>query len=274
MFPVVFNIGPVQIHAYTVCILSAFIAVGILSYHEAKRRFRLTDETLMIGSIGLIGAIVGAKVGMLVFLGPGEFWRLLPTIPAHGSTLFGGIAGGYLAVTLTERLLHVEKCTGDLIAPFLPLGQAIGRLGNFLAGDAYGVPSSLPWAVSQAGAYRHPVQLYELVLDLALFAFLFRRRLVSFRDGELFQIYMIGYSVIRFPLEFLRYQPTPVPFLGLTLVQWLCLAGVAGFGTQYYLRRRGPQKNGPGPATAIASTGAVAQMRSGTARTTEKQEVR
>jgi phosphatidylglycerol:prolipoprotein diacylglycerol transferase len=243
VFPVVFSLGPVQIHAYTVCFLTTFIVVGVLAYHEAKRRFRLTDETLMVGSAGLVGAIVGAKLGMLVFLGPQEFWRLLPTIPAHGSTLFGGIAGGYLAVTVTERLLHVEKCTGDLIAPFLPLGQAIGRLGNFLAGDAYGVPSSLPWAVHQAGASRHPVQLYELALDLVLFVFLFRRRLVSFRDGELFQIYMVGYSIIRFPMEFLRYQPTPVPFLGLTLVQWLCVASAAGFGAQY-LRRRGPAMTG------------------------------
>jgi phosphatidylglycerol:prolipoprotein diacylglycerol transferase len=247
MFPVVFNIGPVGIHAYTACFLAAFIVVAVLAFGEAKRRLRLTDETLVVGSVGLVGAIVGAKVGMLVFLGAQEFWRLLPTIPAHGSTLFGGIAGGYLAVVVAERLMHVDKCTGDLIAPFLPLGQAIGRLGNFLAGDAYGVPASLPWAVDQAGALRHPVQLYELVLDLALFAILFRRRLVSFRDGELFQLYMIGYSIIRFPLEFLRYQPTPVPFLGLTLVQWLCIASAAGFGAQYYLRRRGPALTAASP---------------------------
>jgi phosphatidylglycerol:prolipoprotein diacylglycerol transferase len=181
---------------------------------------------------------------MLAFLGPAEFWRLLPTIPSHGSTLFGGLIGGYIAVTVTEHLTHVDRCTGDLIAPFLPLGQAIGRLGNFLAGDAYGLPTSSPWAVYQAGAYRHPVQLYELVLDLALFAFLFRRRYVSFRDGELFQMYIVGYSLIRFPLEFLRYQPTPVPFLGLTLVQWVCIAAVLGFGYQLYRRRKGANLTG------------------------------
>jgi phosphatidylglycerol:prolipoprotein diacylglycerol transferase len=218
--------------------LTAFLVTGWLAYREAKRRGRLTEETLIVGSVGLVGAVVGAKLGMLVFLGPAEFWRLLPTIPAHGSTLVGGMFGGYLAVTLTERALHVDRCTGDLIAPFLPLGQAIGRLGNFLAADAYGIPTSLPWAVHQAGAYRHPVQLYEAVLDLALFAFLLRRRRVSFRDGELFQMYIIGYSLIRFPLEFLRYQPTPVPFLGLTLVQWLCIGALLWFGYQLYAQRK------------------------------------
>ena len=238
MFPLVFNVGPAQIHAYTVCFLAAFVVVGWLSYREAKRRLRLTEETLMVGSVGLVGAVLGAKLGMLMFLGPAEFWRLLPTIPSHGSTLFGGLIGGYLAVTLTERLMHVERCTGDLIAPFLPLGQAIGRLGNFLAGDAYGLPASLPWSVYQAGALRHPVQIYELLLDLILFAFLLRRRHVSFRDGELFQMYMVGYSIIRFPMESLRYQPTPVPFLNLTLVQWLCIASVLWFGFQLYHGRR------------------------------------
>lgn len=236
--PIIFKIGPFEIPAYTICVLTAFLVTGWLAYREAKRRGRLNEDTLMVGSLGLLGAVVGAKLGMLVFLGPTEFWRLLSSIPAHGSTLVGGIFGGYLAVTLTERALHIDRCTGDLIAPFLPLGQAIGRLGNFLAADAYGIPAQLPWSVYQAGAYRHPVQLYEAVLDLALLAFLLWRRRISFRDGELFQMYMIGYSLIRFPLEFLRYQPTPVPFLGLTLVQWLCIGALIWFGAQFYIQRK------------------------------------
>ncbi len=239
MRPVLFSIGPFEIHSYTVCMLTAFLVVGWLTYREAKRRMRLTEATLMVGSIGLLGAVVGAKLSMLVFLGPAEFWRLLPTIPFHGSALAGGITGGYIAIVLAERALHMDRCTGDLVAPFLPLGQAIGRLGNFLAGDAFGVPISLPWAVYQAGAYRHPAHLYELVLNLILFAFLWRRRYVSFRNGELFRMYIVGYALIRFPLEFLRYQPTPVDFLGLTLVQWLCIGAVLGFGYQLYLQRKG-----------------------------------
>ena len=78
--------------------------------------------------------MLGAKLSMIVFLGPAEFWRQLPTIPSHGAALTGALIGGYLAVVLAERLLKVDRCTGDLVAPFLPLGQAIGRLGNFLAG--------------------------------------------------------------------------------------------------------------------------------------------
>ena len=239
MRPILFSIGPVEVHAYTVCMLTAVLLGGWLTYREAKRRMRLTEETLMVGSVGLVGGVIGAKLSMLVFLGPTDFWRLLPTIPAQGAALTGALIGGYIAVVLAERVLKVERCTGDLVAPFIPLSQAIGRLGNFLAGDAYGTPTSLPWAVHQAGANRHPAQLYELALDLLLFAVLWRWRYRSFRDGELFRIYVVGYAIIRFPLEFLRYQPTPLDFLGLTLVQWLCVAAVLGFGYQLYLQRKG-----------------------------------
>ena len=239
MKPLAFDVGPVQIHAYTVCIMVAVLVAGWLTYREAGRRMRLTEDTLMVGSVGLLCGVIGAKLSMIVFLGPAEFWRQLPTIPSHGAALTGALVGGYIGVVLSERVLGVRRCTGDLVAPFIPLGQAIGRLGNFLAADAYGAPTSLPWAVYQAGAYRHPAALYEMALDLVLFAFLWRRRLASFRDGELFRMYIVGYALIRFPMEFLRYQPTPRDFLGLTLVQWLCIAAVIGFGYQLYAQRKG-----------------------------------
>jgi phosphatidylglycerol---prolipoprotein diacylglyceryl transferase len=244
MRPILFYLGPVTISSYTFCMLAAFLIVGWLAYSEAKRRGRLNEDTLVVGSVAMLAGILGAKLSMLVFLGPIEFWRELPTILAHGSALFGGLTVAFFAVMITEYALKIERCTGDLIAPFLPLGQAIGRMGNFLAGDAYGSPSSLPWSVYQAGAYRHPAQLYELVLDLLLFAFLYRRRYSSFRDGELFSLYIAGYSLIRFPLEFLRYQPTPLDFLGLTLVQWMCLAGFLWSSYRLYnLRRASPGMN-------------------------------
>jgi phosphatidylglycerol:prolipoprotein diacylglycerol transferase len=239
LHPTLFSYGPIQIQSYTVCILIAVILGGWLTYREARRRQRLSEDLLVVAAVGLIGGVLGAKISMLVFLGPAEFLRLLPTLPSHGAAWTGALIGGYLGVVLAERSFKMDRCTGDLVAPFLPLGQAIGRLGNFLAGDAYGVPTSLPWGVYQAGANRHPAQLYELALDLLLFAFLWKWRYRSFRDGELFRIYVVGYALIRFPLEFLRYQPTPRPLFDLTLVQWLCIAGLLGFGYQLFLQRRG-----------------------------------
>jgi phosphatidylglycerol---prolipoprotein diacylglyceryl transferase len=237
--PIVFSYGPLEIQSYTVCMLAVVLLGGWLTYREAQRRGRLNEDTLMVGAEGLLAGVIGAKGSMVIFLGPGDFWRLLPTIPSHGAAWTGALIGGYLGVVLTERVLKVKGCAGDLVAPFIPLSMAIGRLGNFLAGDAYGTLTSLPWYLYQAGAYRHPVQLYELVFDLALFAILWSWRHRATRDGQLFRMYVVGYAIIRFLLEFLRYQPTPQAFLGLTLVQWLCIVAVLGFGYQLFLNWKG-----------------------------------
>ncbi len=239
MSPILFSFGPVEVHSYTVFMLTAVLLVGYLTYREARRRMRFDERTLAVGTIALAGGVVGAKLGMLVFLGPAEFWRQLPDLPAHGATFTGALIGGYIATEIAEPFFGMRHCIGDLVAPFLPLGQAIGRLGNFLAADAYGSPTSLPWGVYQAGASRHPVALYEAGLDLGLFAFLMWRRPRTFRQAELFQLYLVGYSAIRFPMEFLRYQPTPRDFLGLTLVQWLCIGGFIWFGAQLLVKRSG-----------------------------------
>jgi phosphatidylglycerol:prolipoprotein diacylglycerol transferase len=163
MRPVIVSIGSVQIHAYTVCMLAAVLIGGWMTYNEARRRGRLDHRTIAVGAWGLMGGVLGAKLSMLVFLGPERFWRLLPTIPSQGAAFTAALFGGYVAVVIAERHYHVERCAGDLVAPFLPLGQVIGRLGNFLAGDAYGLPTSSQWSVYMAGANRYPVQLYELV---------------------------------------------------------------------------------------------------------------
>lgn len=239
MRPVLFSYGPLEVYSYTVCILAAVLVGGWLTLREARRRGRLNEDTLMVGSIGLLAGVAGAKLSMLVFLGPSGFLRLLPTIPSNGAAWTGALVAGYLGVVLAERKLQVGQCTGDLVAPFIPLSMAIGRLGNFLAGDAYGTVTSLPWGVYMAGATRHPVQLYELALDLMLFAVLWRWRQRPTRNGELFRMYVVGYAIVRFPLEFLRYQPTPRAFLDLTLVQWLCIGAVIGFGYQLFLNWKG-----------------------------------
>ncbi|HEX5506720.1 MAG TPA: prolipoprotein diacylglyceryl transferase [Thermomicrobiales bacterium] len=238
-YPVIFRLGPFVLPAYTACMLLAVLVGVRIVVHEARRRGRLTEPILRVAFAGLLGGVLGAKLSMLVFLGPATFWRLLPTIPFHGAAYSGALFGGYVAVVLMERRLHIAGCTGDLIAPALPLGQAIGRLGNFLAGDAYGLPTSLPWGLTMAGARRQPVQFYEAALDLVLFAVLWRWRCRLRRDGDIFRLYVVGYALIRFPLEFLRYQPTPLALLGLTLVQWLCLASLLGFGHQLFLSSRG-----------------------------------
>ncbi len=239
MRPILFSIGPFAVHSYTVMLLLA-VAVGIAVFvHEARRTGRDTEVTLRVAVGALVGGVLGAKLSMLVFLGPQGFLQALPVLWFSGASFSGALVGGYMGVIIAERLSNVRRCTGDLLAPAIPLAHAIGRVGNFLAGDILGTPTRLAWGVYADGAYRHPVVLYEAVLDLALFALLWKWRRRVRNDGDLWRIYTVGYAAIRFPLEFLRVQNTPLYFLGLTLVQWLCILAILAFGYQVVLTARG-----------------------------------
>jgi len=196
---------------------------GVIHYH-------LNPEKAMWLFLGaLAGGVLGGKLSMIVFLGPQAFFSHLPELARTGMAYTGALLGGYLGVRLMERASGMP-CRCDLFVLPIPLMQAIGRLGIFFAIDAYGTPTDVPWAVDQAGAMRHPVQLYEAALDLVLFGILLRLRGRFPHRDALFKVYIAGYALIRFPLEFLRYQPTPRDVFGLTLVQHLCLLGIVSAG--------------------------------------------
>src|SRR5207248_10733856 len=110
------------------------------------------------------------------------------------------------------------------------LSQAIGRLGNLLGGDPFGLPSNLPWAITQYGVRRQPSALYEFLLDLALFVIILRLRDKMPRPGDLFKLYIVGYCSLRFLVDFTRADPRVIP--GFTLVQVLYFFTIIAFGYQ------------------------------------------
>ena len=256
MHPVLFRLGTLVVHSYTVCLVAAVLLGGYLTYREALRRGRLTENTLLVGSLGLVGGVAGAKLSMLIFLGPQTFWRVLPTLPEHGAAWTGALFGGYVTVVVAERLLGVDRCTGDLAAPFIPLAQAIGRLGNLLGGDPFGLPSTLPWAIVQHGVRRQPTAAYELLLDLALFVVLLRLRGKLPHAGDLFSLYIVGYCSLRFLLDFTRADPHVL--FGLTMVQVLYAVAIPSFGYKLWasyrrLRRERAAATPVAPAAAEAA---------------------
>ena len=147
--------------------------------------------------------------------------------------------GGCAAVALLIRLRKLPIWEfADLASSAVPLGHAFGRIGCFLNGCCYGRPTDAPWSVCAEGAPRHPVQLYEAVLlgglYLALEAFA-RRRPAA---GRGLALYLAGYGVIRFALEFLRGDDRR-HWVRLTVAQWISLALVA-FGIVIWRARRAP----------------------------------
>lgn len=221
------HLGPYAISTYSLCFLCAYIVGGIITYYEAKRQHRATEAILRVALGALAGGLVGAKASMFIFLGPETFIKDLPYLWYSGQAWTGAFFGGYLGVLLVKRFNHIKYATGDVFALALPLAQAIGRLGNLLGGDPFGLPSNLPWAILQQGVRRQPSALYELVLDLILFLIILRLREKMPRSGDLFKLYVVGYCSFRFLVDFTRADPHV--FLGFTLVQVLYTITIVGF---------------------------------------------
>lgn len=226
------HLGPFVLSTYSLLFLCAFIVGGFLTYHEAKRQQRATEAILRVALGALAGGVIGAKLSMLLFLGPATFIKDLPYLWYSGQAWTGGFFGGYAGVVLVKRWNHITYSTGDLFAPAIPLAQAIGRLGNLLGGDPFGLPSTLPWAVLQGGVWRQPSALYELILDLILFVVIWRLRGKLARPGDLFKLYVVSYCSLRFLVDFTRADPRV--FLGLTLVQVLYIPAILTFGYQFW----------------------------------------
>src|SRR5512143_814516 len=131
----------------------------------------------------------------------------------------GGLVfyGGFLLALFTgvwylNRFNMPLWKVADIIAPCIALGQAIGRLGCFSAGCRYGKPTDLPWGVTFTdpnslavlGVPLHPTQIYESAGALTIFAFLWLYRKKTTFEGQLFWLYVMLYSVLRFTIEFVR----------------------------------------------------------------------
>jgi phosphatidylglycerol:prolipoprotein diacylglycerol transferase len=199
-------------------------AVGTFVFAlEAKRKRLLTEGILLVMTAGFAGGMLGAKVtewtlgpGSPLFNSPAAFFNPM----LGGRSLVGGLLVGWLCVVLTKRYLGLRRSTGDMFALALPAGEAVGRIGCFLGGCCYGLPTDAPWAVEQHGVLRHPTQLYALVAAVATFIVL-RSLRDKLPEGLLFQAYLAMFGGTRFVIEFFRERQLVVGTL--SLVQLVCI---------------------------------------------------
>lgn len=237
MRPELFTVAGVGVSSYAVFVALAFVVAIVVKRAEARRLGFDRDPRQRWVSLGaLVGAAIGSKVGMVLFA-PHDVEALAAAMlrfDFSGKTVIGGLVGGFVGVEIAKKLVGVGHRTGDAYALAFLLAHAIGRVGCFLHGCCWGAPSTAPWAVFVHGAPRHPVQLYEAGLDLALAAALWSLRDRGFPAGNLFRRALVGYAVIRFCMEALRGDPHVAvgPF---TAAQVVCI--VAGVGFAYGIAR-------------------------------------
>jgi phosphatidylglycerol---prolipoprotein diacylglyceryl transferase len=257
--PIIVRLGGLAIHWY-----GLFIALGILinvpiARRECRRKGISEDLVFNLAVWAVIFGVIGGRLYYVVQADqPGGFAYYLDHPGEILATWEGGMAfyGMVFAVFLVvlgycnwskQRALFWHLL--DLVAVFLPLGQAFGRLGNIVNGDIVGYASNLPWAISypnpNALAPDHttafqPAGLYELLFSLALFGFLWFMRTRVKVPGLLFAMYAFLYSAGQFGIFYLR--DNPITILDLKQAQVTALGVMlATLPLAAYLLRRTPE---------------------------------
>ena len=253
--PIAFEIGPVKVHWYGIMYLVGFAGAWWLARLRASRRgstWKPNDVDDLI-FYAMLGVILGGRIGYVLFYGLG-FWAKDVWYPIKiwegGMSFHGGLLGVVVAISLfaLRRARNIADVY-DFTAPLPGLGLFFGRVGNFINGELWGKPTTVPWGFNVQGEVRHPSQLYEACLEgLLLFTVLWwftSRPRPRFAPSGLF---LLIYGVSRFVVEFVRVPDEHIGYLAggwLTMGQVLSLPMIiAGAGLlSYAYRVRAPSGN-------------------------------
>ena len=227
--PVAVSLGPIQVHWYGLMYLAAFA----FAWWLAARRSARVDSVISREQVddlifyGALGVVLGGRMGYSLFYG----WDRLVEEPLWllqvwegGMSFHGGLIGVLLAMLWFARSRQLDYLRlMDFVAPLVPIGLGLGRLGNFIGQELWGRAASVPWAMvfpnDPLQLLRHPSQLYQFALEgLLLFALVFwfsQRPRPRLAVGGLF---MAGYGLFRFVVEFFRQPDTHI---GFDLLGWM-----------------------------------------------------
>ena len=265
MYPILFQFGSFTISSFGVMMVIAFLLGNYLLRIDVVAEGYdaiIADDIIFRAAIG---GILGAKFYYLIeniptgqaadningliniiagiFTLNGE--RIAFGIQNFGAGLvfLGGLVGGMAAVSwyIYRKNLNWFKIA-DLAAPFLVLGHGIGRIGCFLVGDDYGIPTNLPWAIAFPNGLPptnipvHPTQLYEMLAYFIIFFYLrYRKRNQTFSGEIIFEYLFLG-GLSRFMVEFIRTNTKYI--FGLSGAQYLSIIMMAIGAYQLWKMRR------------------------------------
>ena len=241
MYPVIYDFGDISIfgfsfhpviNSYGFMLMVAFYSCYYFLNKDLKR---LGYNPSLAGDI-VFAAAVGGIIGSRVYFLLENFEQFLNDpigmiFSGGGLVFLGGLLGGFLAVTYVIKKNNLRwGIFADLVAPLLILGYAIGRIGCLLVGDDYGLPTHLAWGIEftngiPPSTYRifqtqypwvdlsgftpgvlkvHPTQIYETLIGLGIFYYLYQKRTSVKVAGSLFFTYLVMAGAERFMIEFLR----------------------------------------------------------------------
>ena len=222
MHPILLKLGPINIYSYGVMVAVGFSIAAFLVYRRAPKFGMDRDVVIDYLILALASGIAGARI-FYVLLNIG-YYSARPmeilNLSRGGLVWYGGFAAAILvSIWFTKKKGLCFWSIVDLLAPYIALGQAFGRIGCYLNGCCYGISASDNFIFGR----RHPTQIYSSILLFIIFAVLIKWQSVKRFKGEIFMGYCILYSCKRFCMEFLR-ADNPRIFLGLTISQLISAA--------------------------------------------------
>jgi phosphatidylglycerol:prolipoprotein diacylglycerol transferase len=209
MYPVLFRIGDLEVTSFGVLVAIGAL-VGLWLFRRELSHSRLPASALDAALAGIAGGLAGAKL-LWVFEHRQEGPILDLVLSRGGMSWFGGFGGGLIAGLVVIQRKKLPKVPVLAAAtPALAAGHAIGRIGCFLVGDDYGLPTDLPWGVAfpqglpPVDVPVHPTQLYEAVALMPVMWLLMRWRRQRREPQVVLGGYLLLSGSIRFAIEFLR----------------------------------------------------------------------
>lgn len=232
--PVALALGPIKIHWYGITYVVSIVSAWYLLRWRARKNPLLGWKQEHIDDMAffaMLGIIVGGRLGSVLFYNlpyylehPIDIFK----INQGGMSFHGGLTGGLLAMFWFARKTNSTFFqVTDFVAPVVPIGLGCGRIGNFINGELWGAPSTLPWAMIFPGADampRHPSQLYEALLEgILLFIILWfysaKPRPIMAVSG----LFLLGYGLFRSSVEFVR---EPDAHIGYLAFDWVTMGMV------------------------------------------------
>lgn len=221
--PVAFSLGSFSVHWYGIMYLFAFASAWLLGmYRAGKPNAAITrPQVENLITWAAFGVILGGRFGYVIFYHFDYFlddplW--LFRIWEGGMSFHGGLLGVIAAMYFYARRIKVSYLTlMDFVAPLVPLGLAFGRLGNFIGQELWGRATTSSWGMvfprDPDALSRHPSQLYQACLEgLLLFVIVFWFSAKPRPRGAVCGVFLIGYSVFRFIIEFFREPDAHIGF--------------------------------------------------------------
>ena len=231
--PVMIHIGPLALRWYGMMYVLGILSGWMLGRHRAKKSWNSMTPALMDDFVtwGILGVVLGGRIGYVLFYNFAHYIEhplKMFAIWEGGMSFHGGLIGVLLVIWLfgrAHRMSFLEM--GDFVSPLIPPGLFFGRIGNFINGELWGRYTDHPFGMIFPGAGtmpRHPSQLYEAALEgVVLFILVWWYSAKPRPAGCVGALFLLGYGVFRFMVEFAR---QPDAQLGFVALQWMTMGQI------------------------------------------------